>query len=119
MRNAAGGGAIDPFCEQHNSFMKNKEIRKLPVSSESEAMNLLSNREFAKITDLPSTDDTDNYATIHVWYCAECMNGYILMATQLTIRVQKKDGSSDSESKTRLVFSSKMNQSEADIIAGN
>lgn len=119
VRDAAGGGAADPFCEQHNCFMKMKEISKLPISSEREAMNLLSNRQFTKVGQLRSTDDINNYSTIQVWYCTKCLNGYISMTTKLTVHEQGSDGSSHSESASRLVFSSTLNQSEAEMILGS
>jgi len=116
VRDAAGGGAADPFCEVHNQFMKMKEVSKLPISSEREAMMLLGNRQFEKVGQLSSTDDMDDYSTVHVYYCNECKNGYISMTTTLTEYEQRSDGSERSESKSCLVFSSALNQSEVEML---
>lgn len=111
-----GGAATDPFCELHNRFMKETEISKLPIYSERNAMNFLSSREFEKIVELSPTDDLDNYSTIQMYYCDECMKGYISMRTKLTIREQESDGSSYSKSESRLVFSSSLDSSEVKTI---
>ncbi|RKX74380.1 MAG: hypothetical protein DRP87_16990 [Spirochaetes bacterium] len=110
-----------PFCELHNRFMKEEEVFKLQFLFERDAIAILSRREFEKIFELPSAEDcyiiddeiytNNNYSTIKIWYCEECMSGYISMITQFL--VWKDDGT---KSTTRSVFSSSLEKPEVEKI---
>lgn len=95
-------GVDDPFCEQHQRFMKFQVISTIPVASEMEALNLLDSRQFGRLETLPVTDDVLNYSRISAFYCETCMNGYLSMLTKLTVRDKK----GQRDSRTRRVFSS-------------
>jgi hypothetical protein len=107
----AGGlaGSEEPFCELHNNFMEERVIRQISLTAEADAIRLLMTSDFAGLAELPSTDDHHNSSKVTLFHCRECREGYISMTTTVSARKRHSDGSSISESESRLVYSSALN----------
>ena len=109
--------ANEPFCEDCQVFMKQRNYDRFPTRNEDGLLKSLQGHDFSGLLQAQKPGDLGSYCSAHLYYCPRCRrSGYLNLETHLHhYHLGEKNSTSD-HPESRLVYSARLNADEIQVL---